>query len=103
MFFVKMRETDESSYDSLLRESEITYINFVDRCYVSTAPHNVTELNILKDNSFVPVDGAIADIVMRFNCIDGCKTEFCCSGHPNKYDNAYIKFDAMIDNTEEIE
>ena len=97
MFFVKLRETDEPSYDYLQRESDITYVNFADRCYVSYAPINPTELSILKDNKFVPVDGAIADIVMRFNCIDGCKTEFCCSGHPGKYDYAYIKFETVPD------
>lgn len=95
MFFVKLRETDEPPYDYLQRESDVTYVDFADKCYVSNAPYNVTELNILKDNKFVPVDGAIADIVMRFNCIEGCKTEFCCSGHPGKYDHAYIKFEAI--------
>ena len=101
MFFVKIRETDEPSYDDLQRGSDITYVDFVDMCYVSYAPINQTELSILKDNKFVPVDGAIADIVMRFNCIAGCKTAFCCSGHPGKYDYAYIKFETVPDDVME--
>jgi hypothetical protein len=82
----------------MLTNSDITYVNFTESCYVSHTPGNSDELDALADNGFVPVDYAIADIIMRLNSISGCETVACCSGHPGKYSNGYINFRKISDN-----
>ena len=98
MFIVKMPETKVNLRHSwMLTNSDITYVNFTESCYTSHTPRNSDEIAALENNGFVPVDYAIADIIMRFNSIDGCKTIACCSGHPGRYYSGYIYFESIPD------
>lgn len=98
MFIVKQPiEKDYPRFHNMLTQSTMTYVNFSERCYVSHTPTNAIELCMLRNNGFVPVDSAIADLVMRFNCIPGCSTKYCCSGHPGMYDTTYISFESIPD------
>lgn len=98
MFIVKRPiQKDYPNFNYMLTCSTVTYVNFKERCYVSHTPNNAIELDILRKNGFEPVDGAIADLVMRFNCVPGCSTKYCCAGHPGMYDHAYISFESIPD------
>ena len=98
MFIVKQPiQKNYPNFNYMLTCSTVTYVNFKERCYVSYTPKNAIELDILRKNGFEPVDGAIADLVMRFNCVPGCSTKYCCSGHPGNYTKAYIYFESIPD------
>lgn len=73
--------------------SDITFINFEKRRYINETPINVQELNILHENGYKAVDTALADSVMRLNSMEGCKTRYCCSGLPGKFNEGYIVFE----------
>lgn len=71
---------------------ETVFVDFKRRRYLSYCLNKVQDLEFLYDHGFTAVDNAIADTVMRFNCIPGCITGMSCSGHPGRYREAYIRF-----------
>lgn len=73
--------------------SNITFVNFEKRRYINESPINAQELDILFENGYKVIDTAIADTIMRLNCILGCKTRHCCSGHPGRFNEGYIVFE----------
>ena len=83
----------ESPNISNMLPSDITFVNFEKRRYINEAPINVQELDFLYKEGYRAIDTAIADTIMRFNSIVGCKTRFCCSGHPGNFNNGYILFE----------
>lgn len=75
--------------------SDITFVNFKARQYINESPINAQEIDILSENGFMAIDSALADTVMRLNSLEGCKTRYCCSGHPGSYSNGYILFEEV--------
>lgn len=81
--------------------SDITFINFEKRRYINETPINVQELSILHENGYKAVDTALADSVMKLNSMEGCKTRYCCSGHPGKFNEGYIIFEKIFESLSE--
>ena len=77
--------------------SESTFVNFNEKSYISICLYNLQDLQFLTDHKYVSIDTAIADIIMRINCITGCKTSNSCSGHLGTYNYAYIWFTEITD------
>ena len=75
--------------------SDITFVNFMARRYINESPINAQEIDILSENGYMAIDSAIADTIMRLNSMEGCKTLYCCSGHPGSYSNGYILFEEV--------
>ena len=75
------------------QQSDITFVNFEKRRYINESPINAQELDILFKNGYKAIDTAIADTIMRLNCILGCETRYCCSGHPGRFNEGYIVFE----------
>lgn len=73
--------------------SDITFVNFEKRRYINERPINVQELDFLYKEGYRAIDTAITDTIMRLNSIVGCKTRFCCSGHPGRFNEGYILFE----------
>ena len=75
--------------------TDVTFVNFKERAYVSYAVDSMQMLDELESRGFVAVDTAIADTVMRMNSLAGCKTMCTCSGHPGEYCYGYIWFEKV--------
>ena len=75
------------------QQSDITFVNFEKRRYINESPINAQELDILFKNGYKAIDTAIADTIMRLNSIEECKTRYCCSGHPGRFNEGYILFE----------
>ena len=80
----------ESPKISNMLQSDVTFVNFEKRRYISEAPKNVQELVFLYMEGYRAIDTALADTIMRLNSMDGCRTRYCCSGHPGRFANGYI-------------
>ena len=72
--------------------SDITFVNFKEKAYISYGVDNLQMLEQLHQNGFVAIDTAVADTIMRLNSIEGCETTCVCSGHPGDYRGGYIYF-----------
>lgn len=93
----------ESPKISNMLQSDITFVNFEKRRYISETPINVQELDFLHKDGYRAIDTALADTIMRLNSIDGCRTRYCCSGHPGRFANGYIVFEEIPETlTEQI-
>ena len=75
--------------------SDITFVNFKARRYINESPINAQEIDFLSEYGFMAIDSAIADTIMRLNSMEGCKTRYCCSGHPGSYSHGYIMFEEV--------
>ena len=95
-----IRDMESPKISSMLM-SDITFVNFEKRRYINEAPINVQELDFLYKEGYRAIDTAIADTIMRFNSIVGCKTRFCCSGHPGNFNNDYILFEEFPETLQE--
>ena len=85
----------ESPKISNMLQSDITFVNFEKHRYISEAPINVQELDFLHKDGYRAIDTALADTIMRLNSIDGCRTRYCCSGHPGRFGEGYIVFEEI--------
>ncbi len=93
----------ESPKISNMLQSDVTFVNFEKRRYISEAPKNVQELVFLYMEGYRAIDTALADTIMRLNSMDGCRTRYCCSGHPGRFANGYIVFEEIPETlTEQI-
>ena len=93
----------ESPKISNMLQSDITFVNFEKRRYISEAPKNVQELVFLYMEGYRAIDTALADTIMRFNSMQGCRTRYCCSGHPGRFGGGYIVFEEIPETlTEQI-
>ncbi|MBO5017088.1 MAG: hypothetical protein J6C92_14990 [Bacteroidaceae bacterium] len=57
----------ESPKISNMLQSDITFVNFEKRRYISEAPINVQELHFLYMEGYRAIDTALADTIMRLN------------------------------------
>lgn len=85
----------ESPKISNMLQSDITFVNFEKRRYISEVPINVQELVFLHKDGYRAIDTALADTIMRLNSMDGCRTRYCCSGHPGRFGEGYIVFEEI--------
>ena len=92
---IKFPKDETSPLISFKLWSEITFVNFRERIFISSTITNLQELDQLHKCGFVAIDTVIADTVMRLNSMEGCKTDVACSGHPGNYHTGYIRFDAI--------
>ena len=84
-------------------QSDITFVNFEKHRYISEVPINVQELDFLYMEGYRAIDTALADTIMRLNSMDGCRTRYCCSGHPGRFGEGYIVFEEIPETlTEQI-
>ena len=72
--------------------TEVTFVNFQLRRFITHGIRTVQELHILNDLGYTAIDTAIADAIMRLNSTPGIDTRVCCSGHPKDYTTGYIGF-----------
>lgn len=77
---------------SYLLWTDVTFVNFKLRRYITLGISTVQELHILDDLGYTAIDTAIADAIMRLNSTPGIETRVCCSGHPKDYTTGYIGF-----------
>ena len=85
----------ESPKISNMLQSDITFVNFEKRRYISENPINIQELVFLYKDGYRAIDTALADTIMRLNSMDGCRTRYCCSGHPGRFGEGYIVFEEI--------
>lgn len=85
----------ESPKISNMLQSDITFVNFEKRRYISENPINIQELVFLHKDGYRAIDTALADTIMRLNSMDGCRTRYCCSGHPGRFGEGYIVFEEI--------
>ena len=93
----------ESPKISNMLQSDITFVNFEKRRYISENPINIQELVFLHKDGYRAIDTALADTIMRLNSMQGCRTRYCCSGHPGRFGEGYIVFEEIPETlTEQI-
>lgn len=92
--FPYVRDMESPKISNML-QSDINFVNFEKRCYISEAPINVQELHFLYMEGYRAIDTALADTIMRLNSTQGCRTRYCCSGHPGRFDEGYIVFEEI--------
>ena len=97
----RYQENPASPLISFKLWSDATFVNFEKKTYVTYCVDRVQDLDILHERGYTAIDTAIADTIMRLNCMPGCSTRTSCSGHPGDYRSAYIWFSELPDDLAE--
>lgn len=92
--FPYVRDMESPKIGNML-QSDITFGNFEKRRYISEVPINIQELDILHKDGHRAIDTALADTIMRLSSTQGCRTRYCCSGHPGRFGEGYIVFEEI--------